>query len=107
MNERKCICRDCQVGIVNNDPVPKCWTCSNAVCKSDAPCKWRVRVPYGLEFTPGGFGTMRPGDGRAGWTVAVFANLQQAHAFARANPTAYLPCWRRVELWGGKRLGDK
>jgi len=69
-----------------------------------------IQVPYRLSFEHSehdgaGRAALKPGRGEAGWTVAGFATLADAHAWAAQHQAAAMPCWKRPECWGGRELG--
>jgi hypothetical protein len=43
--------------------------------------------------------------GKIGWSTADFETMGEARAWARANRSAEMPCWKRAECWGGAPLG--
>ncbi len=87
------------------------WWAAHRAAKAACDAEWaeRARVAaelsartlaFGLDFDiqptdRPGFPTKKPGRGAAGWSVAVFATVEEMRAFMRTHPDAALPCWAR------------
>ena len=56
------------------------------------------------EYEPCGWKKLVIGRGEAGWTLISFGTAVEAATFFKQNQASAMPCWKRLEVVGGKLM---